>query len=238
MKPEATSTLRDLALAHPAAARILESYHLDYCCGGKQTLGEACLAAGLNADEVVAAVQRAQCEGASEPRWDEASLTALMRFIVDTHHAFTRTELTRSEALLAKVIARHSDAHPELRNIGDCFGGLKAELGPHLLKEEQVLFPYIEALESHHRQETSLPSACFGTIDNPIRMMTMEHEVAGNLLKQIRTLANHFAPPADACPTYRALYQALEGLETDLMRHIHLENNVLFPRAHDLAGSV
>lgn len=237
MKPETTSTLRDIALSHPAAVRVFESYHLDYCCGGQQTLDEACRAARLDTDEVVTALQRAQRERTSEPRWDETSLIALMRFIVETHHAFTRAELPRIEALLAKVIARHGASHPELRNIERCFAELKADLGPHLLKEEQVLFPYIEALE-HHQHGSPLPSACFGTIDNPIRMMTLEHETAGNLLRQIRTLANHFAIPIDACPAYRALYEALEGLESDLMRHIHLENNVLFPHAHDLAGSV
>lgn len=236
MRTEATATLKDLALSHPAAARVFESYHLDYCCGGHQTLGDACRAAGLNLDEVVTAVQRAQREPASEPRWDEASLIALVRFIVDTHHAFTRTELTRIEALLAKVIARHGAAHSELGKIDRCFVELKADLGPHLLKEEQVLFPYIEALENHRQQKAPLPPACFGTIDNPIRMMSIEHDAVGTLLRQIRSLTADFAPPADACPTYQALYQAMEGLETDLMRHIHLENNLLFPRARVLAG--
>lgn len=237
MKPEATATLKDIAASNPAAVRVFESYRLDYCCGGGQTLGDACRAAGLDPDEVISALHQAQCEPVSGIRWEEQSLTALIRFIVDTHHTYTRTELARIEPLIAKVNSRHGAAHPELREIGARFGELKADLGPHLLKEEHVLFPYIEALESHRHGAAPPPQACFGTIANPIRMMTIEHDAVGGLLKQLRTLASDYILPTDACPTYRALYEALEGLETDLMRHIHLENNILFPRAFELADS-
>lgn len=236
MSTARTTLLKDVALSHPAAARVLESFHLDYCCGGKHTLGEACASAGLALDDVVAALAHASADTPVEPGIEKASLNALIRFIVDTHHAFTRTELSRIEALLHKVIARHGATHPELPEIGACFQRLQADLGPHLLKEENVLFPYIAALEHHRRGTAPKPIAYFGTIDNPLRQMQNEHEAVGTLLKEIRRLASDFTPPSDACPTYRSTFQALEGLETDLMRHIHLENHVLFPRAVELAA--
>jgi regulator of cell morphogenesis and NO signaling len=145
--------------------------------------------------------------------------------------------LARIEALLARVSARHGAAHPELGEICECFDELKADLRPHLFKEEQVLFPYIEALEAHRHRAEPPPESCFGSIANPIRVMTAEHDAVGGLLKQMRRLTVDYTPPADPCPNYRALYAALEGLETDLLRHIHLENNILFPRARELAGS-
>lgn len=229
--------LKELAMSN-AAARVLERYHLDYCCGGKQTLADACQAAGQDLQGIVAALDEALRDpenGAASTQ--QSSLGELITHIVDTHHAFTRSELQRIENLLQKVIARHGDAHPELKSIGACFGALQADLGPHLIKEEQVLFPYVRDLERHqHGEIPTPPAACFGALDNPIRQMTTEHQTVGDLLKKIRHLTGDFTVPADGCPTYRSTYQALEGLEVDLMRHIHLENNVLFPRAEQMAA--
>lgn len=230
-------TLKDLALSN-AAARVLERYHLDYCCGGKQTLAAACASAGHDLQAVVAALDEAlSAPQNTDADVEQRSQGALIAFIVDTHHAFTRSELQRIDGLLQKVIARHGDAHPELKSIGACFGALQADLGAHLLKEEQVLFPYVRDLERHrHGEIATPPAACFGTIENPLRQMTAEHQTVGDLLKKIRHLTSDFTVPADGCPTYRSTYQAMEGLEVDLMRHIHLENNVLFPRARQMAA--
>jgi regulator of cell morphogenesis and NO signaling len=232
----ADTPLKDIALAHPAAARVLERLHLDYCCGGRQSLKDACRSAGLETGQVIAELDRVCAQADSLPRWEQASAEVLIRHIVETHHAYTRTELPRIEALLAKVAARHGDAHGELHELVEAYSSLQEDLMPHLFKEEQILFPYIEALSRHRELGTPLPPACFGSVDNPLRQMRHEHEVAGNLLKRIRAVCADFAPPADACTSYRALFQALEGLEKDLMRHIHLENNLLFPRARALAG--
>lgn len=232
-----TTSLKDIALSHPGAARVLEAFHLDYCCGGRDSLDEACRAAGLATAELLAAIEEASAATPAEPGLDQAPLNAVIQFIVGTHHAFTRTELARIEPLLGKVIARHGAAHPELAAIGEGFRALQGDLGPHLDKEERILFPYIHGLESWRAGHGAQPEACFGSMDNPLRQMQAEHENVGALLKKIRRLSRHFMPPDDACPSYRALYQALEGLETDLMRHIHLENNVLFPRARALEGA-
>jgi regulator of cell morphogenesis and NO signaling len=230
-----TRSLKDIALSHPGAPRVLEAFRLDYCCGGHQTLSESCQAAGIDPDEVLDVLAQAIAAVPAQPAIECASLNALIRFIIETHHVFTRTELARIDTLLGKVIARHGAAHPELAAIGERFRELQADLEPHLSKEERVLFPYIALLEDWRQGTAAQPDACFGSIDNPLQQMHAEHERVGALLKELRRLSGNFGPPDDACPSYRAAYLALEGLESDLMRHIHLENNVLFPRARQLA---
>jgi regulator of cell morphogenesis and NO signaling len=227
--------LKDLALSN-AGARVLEHYHLDYCCGGRQTLAEACKAAGHDLQGVSAALEQALAATSTEPTAPSESLAELIGFIVDTHHAYTRAELPRIQGLIDRIAERHGAKHPELKAVQDCFLALSAELVPHLLKEEQILFPYIRDSESYSRGELpSPPHACFGTIENPLRQMTLEHETAGDLLKRLRRLTADFTVPDDGCASYRSTYRAMEDLERDLMRHIHLENNILFPRARTLA---
>lgn len=235
MDVDPNTPLKDLALSN-TGARVLEAYRFDYCCGGKQTLAEACEASGHDLREVSSALASALAAQEAEASPPCRTLDQLINFIVETHHAYTRAELPRIQALLDKVAARHGANHPELKTVHDCFLALTAELIPHLLKEEQILFPYIRDREAHRRgQLASLPSACFGSIENPLRQMTLEHDTAGNLLKRLRQITADYTVPADGCPTYRSAYRALEAMERDLMRHIHLENNILFPRARTLA---
>jgi regulator of cell morphogenesis and NO signaling len=226
--------LKTIALSHPAAVRVLEKYHLDYCCGGEQTLAQACQKADLPVAAVLADLYVARSAPQEEPFWDWVSPSALIRFILNTHHAFTRAELLRLESLLGKVIHAHGGKHPELKAVEACFAMLRDELKAHLLKEENILFPYIEALEKFRLADGLKPQACFATIEHPLTQMGHEHEIAGDLLKRIRQATHDFALPADACPSFQALYQGLEAFETDLMRHIHLENHVLFPQAREL----
>ncbi|MGY6217605.1 iron-sulfur cluster repair di-iron protein [Methylolobus aquaticus] len=227
--------LKDLASSN-AGARVLEDYRFDYCCGGQQSLAEACSYAGHDLQQVMTALDTALSSGDAELAATNRTLGELIAFIVDTHHAFTRAELPRIRNLLDKVTAHHGERHPELSSIRDAFLALQAELTPHLTKEERILFPYIRDCEQHRQGHSPAPpAACFGSIEQPLRQMLSEHETAGGLLKQLRRLTNDFATPADACATYRSTYCALEALERDLMRHIHLENNVLFPAARALA---
>jgi len=151
---------------------------------------------------------------------------------------FTRTEIARLRGLLAKVCTKHGELHLELEPLRMLFDKLSAELEPHMFKEERVLFPYIIALENAVANRRPLLRPPFGTVANPIRMMMMEHDNAGHLLKEMRQLTFYYTPPADACMSYRALYQALDEFEKDLHEHIHLENNILFPRAAELEASV
>ncbi len=222
-------TLKEIALSR-AAAKILEAHHLDYCCGGEQTLAQACRNANLDLSEVVAALAQAQRETQPDPSEQVDTLIHQAGFILARHHVFTRSKLPRVEALLARLIERHASGHAKLKAAGDRFAELQVLLGPHLNREEQILFPHIEALDQHSRGGTPLPPDIFGVIGEQIHQSRAEHQVFVDLLKKIRELIADFIPPAGAAEAYQAAYQALEGLETNLMHHIHLENEVLFPR--------
>lgn len=236
MNTDPNVPLKDLVVSN-AGARVLERYHLDYCCGGDQTIAAACAAAGHDLQEVLTALDQAVAASGAENVPTFRSAGELIQYIIDTHHTYTRSELRRIETLLPTIIERHGAAHPELKAVAACFDALQADLGPHLIKEEQVLFPFIQELERYRRGERpDRPACCFGAIDNPIRQMTTEHQTVGEVLKRIRHLTDDFTIPADGCATHRSAYLALEGLELDLMRHIHLENYVLFPRAQQLAA--
>ena len=231
-------TLKEISLSQAAAARVLESHHLDYCCGGEQTLAQACRSANLDMDEVVAALAQAQEKPQLLLREHDSTLTNQAGFILDRHHVFTRSKLPRVGTLLARIIERHGSDHAELKAVGDRFAELQILLDPHLIREEQILFPHIKALDRHNRGEPPLPPDSFGVIEDQIRQSKDEHQMFVNLMKKIREFTANFAPAADADSTYQTAYQALEGLETNLMHHIHLENDVLFPQVLQLIGKL
>ena len=240
MAIDATRTVRELATEIPVATRVFEKLGIDYCCGGSHSLKDACASAGLSAEEVARNLEEATAKGADRiaSEWQNRPLADLTAHIVVTHHDFTRAELDRLEALTNKVCGVHGANHPELLRIREILTGLKSELVTHMLKEEQVLFPYIEKLERARNSKTAPPNPFFGTVRNPVRMMMSEHESAGDALKEIRSASSNFKTPDDACISFKTLYQALEGIEQDLHQHIHLENNILFPRAIELEGSI
>ena len=229
-------TVGDLAIAMPGATRIFEKLGLDYCCGGKRSLQDACERAGLSADQVLKELEEGarQETAAPDPEWQNRSLAELIAHIVSRYHVSLREELPRLEKLISKVEGVHGKNHPELLRVHAIFQSLQSELMPHMMKEEQVLFPYIEQVEHSMQSHHPVPAAHFGTVRNPIRMMTEEHDDAGVQLREMRTATNGFTLPADACASYRTLYQALEEFERDLHEHIHLENNILFPKAIQL----
>lgn len=166
--------------------------------------------------------------------WIEKSLESLSSHVVSKHHAYVKKELPRLAQLAQKVVNRHGSAKPELSLIATTLAHLDEELAQHLAKEETVLFPYIARLEQSISNGTPKPHSCFGTVSNPITMTTQEHDAAGTLLAQIRRLSGNFTTPADACPTFHAFYDGLKEFEQDLHQHIHLENNIYFPRAIEL----
>ncbi len=219
--------LGQIAAAFPPSMRVFEAHGLDYCCGGQRELGEACAAAGFSPDKVLEEIQQLHAShGAATKDWSAASITELVEYLLATHHVFTRTELARLAPLMDKVARVHGENHPELNAIRTFFLQMSDDLGPHLMKEEQVLFPYMLALDAGQ----TAPS-CFGTVANPIRAMLAEHDLVGELLHRIRDLSRDFALPEGACGSYQSLFMGLADLEADLHRHIHLENNVLFPKA-------
>jgi regulator of cell morphogenesis and NO signaling len=241
MTIDTTNTVGDLAVAIPGATRVFEALGIDYCCGGKRRLDEVCRLSNLEIETVARALAQAEeSAAANQPTqdWQKATLTSLLTHIVEIHHIFTRKELERLEALTNKVYAVHGQNHPELGRLQTLFQTIKADLLPHMLKEEQVLFPYIANLEQAISHEASLERPFFGTVQNPVRMMMYEHDAAGEILSEIREVTNNYTVPPETCISYQTLYQALQNLESDLHQHIHLENNLLFPRAIELENRI
>ena len=225
-------TVREVALDLPNATRVFEKTKIDYCCGGDQLLGSACEKAGVDL-ETLEQMLESTAEPASTASADfqEMSAVELIQYILNKHHVYTRMEMDRLEALVEKVVKAHAANHPELLSIRDLLQQLCAELRGHMFKEEQILFPYIVDLERSVAQQRTAPFAPFGTVNNPVRMMMLEHDNAGEILRELRTLSRGYAAPEDACISYQTFYEALEAFEQDLHQHIHLENNLLFPQA-------
>ncbi len=237
MATMAIKTVRDYAVENPNATRVFEKYGIDYCCGGHKSLTDACAAANVDVNDVLKGIEGSEPSTAGNTKdWRKESLTALVEHINSTHHVYVKEEVPRLTQLIAKVVAAHGTNHPELLTVQEIFSDLGQELSMHLMKEEQILFPYVAAAERSAKTGEPVPASCFGTVQNPVRMMMMEHDSAGVALKQLRELTSDYTVPADACISYKTLYQALQDFEKDLHQHIHLENNILFPRAIELEG--
>jgi regulator of cell morphogenesis and NO signaling len=238
MTISSTMKVRDVVLELPQATRVFEKLNIDYCCGGDKPLGEACAIAGVevaNLERMLEEVRQAPGNGSLD--FAKATLGELVGHILDKHHVYTKDEMARLEPLMVKVIEAHGANHPELQGMGGLFQQLCADLKPHMFKEEQILFPYIVEMETSALQNRPAPFAPFGTVKNPVRMMMMEHETVGDLLRELRALSSNYTVPPDGCISYQTLYRALEAFEQDLHQHIHLENNILFPRAIEMEGS-
>lgn len=237
MLTDKTRTVRDLAVENPAATRVFEKFKIDYCCGGEISLEKACQNAGVEINQVSEMLEKAANDSSnniSDTDFTKMSLASLSDYIVRIHHVFTRSENERITALLEKVCSVHGRNHAELFDIRKIFGALRLEIENHLLKEERMLFPFIALMESSLNFGQPVPPAPFGSTRNPVKVMVEEHDAAGEHLRKIRKLSNHFAAPEDACITYKTLYNALEEFEKDLHQHIHLENNILFPKAIEM----
>jgi regulator of cell morphogenesis and NO signaling len=229
----ATKTVGEIAVEMPSATREFEKLGIDYCCGGSRTLRQACTEANISVDAALARLEESLAATQSEVSqdWQKQLLADLIGHIATTHHTFVREESPRILALAAKVVGVHGKNHPELLQVQQVFSVLAEELRVHLMKEEQMLFPYISLMEESALAGEPAPPAMFGTVANPVRMMMQEHDGAGEALRSLRSVTSDYKVPEDACITYRTLYGALEGYEADLHQHIHLENNILFPRA-------
>lgn len=214
-------TLGDLVAERPARARVFERLGIDYCCHGHRTLGEASIGVGLDpvavADEVAAVVDEAEADV------DRLEPLALIDHILRAHHRYLHEELPLLVGLAEKVRDVHGSRHGELTTVAALVTEIRDDLTPHLAKEEQVLFPAIRQWVDGQR---SFP---FGTLSNPTRVLMAEHDRAGELLEALRAVTDAYQAPADGCASYEGLYRRLEHLELDTHRHVHLENNVLFP---------
>ena len=231
---KAETTVREIALQVPESTRLFEQLKIDYCCGGSLPLAQACASAGVDVDNVMGMLTEVTRSARTGLDFQNASVPELITHILDTHHVFTKSEIDRLQALADKVLVAHGNNHPELVQLNELLSYLFADLKPHMFKEEQVLFPYILEVVDAANKKLSAPFAPFGTVNNPVRMMMREHDNAGHILRELRALTSDYKVPLDACMSYRTLYQALENFEKDLHQHIHLENNLLFPKAIEL----
>ena len=232
----ADTPVRDIVLAYPGAIPILEQFGIDYCCGGNHSLAGACTRRNHDVSVVIEELNHQPNNAAtSEVYWNTAPLGDLIGHIVRKHHAFARQHLNLAQELADRVERRHGPTHPEIYKISEAIAAISAELTHHFSCEETVLFPHIEQLE---KRGQSVVHPVFENIQQPVTKMIMEHNQTGEELRTLREATNDYVPPSDACTTFRALYRALEELERDLHRHIHLENNILFPRALKLEGEV
>ena len=229
------STVGQLVRQSPNRARVFEALGIDYCCGGKVPLTDACQRKGLELDAVLQKIANCDSDQTSQPTVDAdaMALTDLADHIEQTHHAYLRDELPRLDLMTEKVARVHGDKEPRLLQVREAFVALKAELEPHMMKEEKILFPMVRQLEA---AKSKTEFHC-GSVSNPIHQMEHEHEQAGNALAILREATDDFVPPEWACNTYRAMLDALERLEADMHQHIHKENNVLFPKTLELESA-
>lgn len=224
-----SAKVADIVLADPTAARVFERLGIDYCCGGRRPLADICSRRGLDVDDVVALLEEPRVGAADEADWRMVPLAGLVEHIVDVHHGYLRGELPALDTLAAKVARRHGDAHPELVGVASTFAELERELREHLAREETVVFPSCLALVDHADDGG-------GDVGVVVREMEDDHEAVAALLRRLRDLTDGYRPPADSCTSYRALFGRLAALEADIHRHVHEENNILFPRALALAA--
>jgi len=232
---EQEATIGEIVAKDYRKAQVFKKFGIDFCCGGKKTVTEVCDKKGIDISEVKQQLASMEADqGNPSQNYQNWELDFLCDYIVSTHHKYVKDTLPFLSEISAKVARVHGDSHPEVVVAANAFAGVAADLSAHLLKEEKVLFPYIKQLVAAKRENAALPQAPFGQVSNPIQMMEAEHEHAGEDMSEIRTVTNDFAVPDDACTSYRILFKMFQEFESDLHQHIHLENNILFPKAIDL----
>jgi len=228
-------TVGEIVAEDYRAAGVFKQFGLDFCCGGGTPVAEACEQNGIDVDNLLDELEAVTTDGDDSHNYKEWSPDLLIDYIEQRHHRFVRDKLPEIESYAKKVAKVHGSRHAELNEIRDEFLMLKDELLEHLQKEEQMLFPYIkELVKSEENGEIMDKRPSFGEVEAPVRLMEIEHDEAGDSMEKIQELSNNFTPPEDACASYRVLFQNLEGFQDDLHKHVHLENNVLFPKALEL----
>lgn len=233
MDVDTTQTVAEIARLHSAATTVFDALGIDSCSMGDTALAEVCKKKNISLNLVLSDLSSTLITRPTETdgHWMTCSLAELSAYIVAQHHKYAKRELPRLTALAVKVQSRQGQAHPELSKISELIDALSCDMTIHMLKEEQVLFPRLKVIEECAQARIAPPPAFFGALINPIRHMMSDHDDTSELLKAIRALANNYNPPEGACGSYQALYGGLEAMEQDTHQHIHLENDILFPRA-------
>ena len=233
MNNQITKSLAQIVNDNHKAASVFEKYDLDFCFKGKRSLQEACIEKALPVEKLLSELQAVNDNCEVPVDFQKMTLTQLADYIVTKHHAYVKAEMPQIFSYLQKVATKHGDRHPEMRKVFELFSVIKNEMEEHMDKEELILFPRIEVAEEGALAEKTANMNVF-YIQHPIQMMEAEHEKAGQLMTEIRELTGNYTPPNDACTTYRLSFAELRAFESDLHQHVHLENNILFPRAIEL----
>ena len=232
---ERPQTVGEMVVADYRKAEVFRKHGIDYCCGGKKPLEDICAKKGLDPKPIQAELDHLDLLPVNALQdFDKWELDTLADHIITKHHQYVSESIPMLYELTTKVARVHGERHPELVDIARHFDAVAQELQMHMHKEERILFPRIALMASAYRQGTGLLPAMFGSIENPIQMMESEHESAGGGLEEIRHLSDNYTPPLDACTSYRVLFAKLSEFEQDLHQHVHLENNILFPKAIQL----
>lgn len=220
------------------AADVFKKYKIDFCCGGKKTIEQACKDKNIDTIALRRELENlGEHQGTRSENFMEWNLGFLADYIINTHHAYVKAAMPLLLDYTQKVARVHGDRHPEAVDVAEIFVEVANELSTHMIKEEKVLFPYIKQLADAETSKQNV-FAPFGTIKNPVSMMEHEHDSVGEMCEKIRQLTNDYTPPAGACATFRVSYAKLKEFEDDLHRHIHLENNILFPRSIKLESQL
>jgi len=231
-------TLAEIVTDNIRAAIVFEEYGLDFCCKGKRLLAEACSDKNVDVQKIVNELINLTGNGNGTQNVNDWSLDFLVEYIVNNHHQYVRRMIPVISLHADKVASVHGKNHPETLKIADLFLAVREELEMHMMKEERILFPQIKQMVLTQKENSQYFAPPFGSIQNPIRMMEYEHTSAGDALYQIRELSNNYTHPEDACNTFKALYSELKEFEEDLHKHIHLENNIFFPKSIELESKL
>ena len=221
----------DVVSANISSAHIFKKYGIDFCCGGGISIQKACEKKNVDMNSLLQDLKNLDEKVMPSQNFKNWELDFLIDYIVNTHHAYVKESLEMLDAYASKVAKVHGEGHPPVVKIYECVLAINTELRAHMYKEETILFPYIKSLVTDNRNNSDMEQSPFGSVNIPITMMETEHENAGDILKEIATLSNSYNPPDWACNTFKALYAKLDEFEQDLHLHVHLENNILFPKA-------
>jgi regulator of cell morphogenesis and NO signaling len=220
------------------AAQVFEGFGLDFCCGGKKTISDACAEKKLNPENVISELSKIDEKSSNVQHFEKWEPDFLIDYIVNNHHFYVVNSISAIGHHMQKVVFAHGDKCPEVKAIDRIFNSLKEELLNHMQKEEKMLFPYIKRMNIAINNSIEMTFPPFGSVENPLKVMESEHESAGKMMAEINKLSNGYAPPENACGTFKVLYQELKEFEQDLHLHVFLENNILFPKSLELESKL
>ncbi|MDG1528483.1 MAG: iron-sulfur cluster repair di-iron protein [Polaribacter sp.] len=233
-----TKTVADYVIENIKTAHIFKKHEIDFCCGGAVSIQKACEKNNVNFDKLVNELNNLEKNTSYLNDYNKWELDFLIDFIKNTHHKYVEENLTLLKQYGDKVAKVHGPHYSELLEIKELIHVVADELASHMKKEELILFPFIKKLVNAKRDGTKVETPNFGTVDNPIKMMEEDHDNAGDIFKRISELTNTYKTPEGACNTFKALYAKLEEFEDDLHQHVHLENNILFPKAKAIEANL